>query len=97
MSGINQKGAERAQRRRTDVADLPAEGFCSIKELARPGGCSPWSRSSIFSLVKQGRFPQPVRIGSRCTRWRVADVRAYLADPAAWELNHAPDSREEAA
>lgn len=37
------------------------------------------SASTIFRKVAAKQFPQPVRMGQRCTRWRSADVRAWLA------------------
>ncbi len=89
MGSSNQHESKRAQQRPT-VTALPSEGFCSIKALAQPGGVTPWGRSSLFSLIRQGRFPQPERFGARCTRWRVDAIREYLADPRAWELAHAP-------
>lgn len=71
---------------------LPAEGYCSIKALAQPDGVTPWAESTLWLRVRQGRFPQPERFGSRCTRWRVELIREYLADPIAWEKTHATKS-----
>lgn len=34
------------------------------------------SRSTIYLMLKDGRFPQPVRFG-RTTAWRMADVIAW--------------------
>ena len=34
--------------------------------------------SWIHDEVRARRAPQPLRFGPRCTRWRMADVRAYL-------------------
>jgi hypothetical protein len=36
------------------------------------------SASWIHDEVRAKRFPQPLRFGPRCTRWRSADVRAWL-------------------
>jgi prophage regulatory protein len=36
------------------------------------------SKTTIYSLVACGDFPQPIRRGNRCTRWRSADVTAWL-------------------
>ena len=36
------------------------------------------SRVTLWRLVKAGKFPQPIRIGSRILRWRVEDVEAWL-------------------
>ena len=37
------------------------------------------SASSIFRKTAAGEFPAPVRLGARCTRWRSADVRDWMA------------------
>lgn len=39
------------------------------------------ARSTIYARLKgdEGGFPQPVRLSSRCTRWRARDVQAWLA------------------
>ena len=39
------------------------------------------SSSTIFRKLAADppQFPAPVRLGKRCTRWRAADVRAWLA------------------
>lgn len=39
------------------------------------------SRSSIYASIAVGRFPAPVQIGARAVRWRVEDVRAWIASP----------------
>lgn len=36
------------------------------------------SRSTLFARSAAGTFPQPLRMGTRCTRWRAADVQAWL-------------------
>ena len=37
------------------------------------------SRSWIYSEMRAGRFPEPVRIGARSVRWRVADLDEWSA------------------
>ena len=37
------------------------------------------SKSSIWSWVGQGKFPQPVRFGERYTAWRTEDIDAWIA------------------
>ncbi|MHB8769513.1 MAG: helix-turn-helix transcriptional regulator [Syntrophales bacterium] len=39
----------------------------------------PVSRSTWYNGVKDGRFPQPVRLSTRCTAWRVEDIRALVS------------------
>ena len=40
----------------------------------------PLSKSSIWQMVKEGRFPRPVKLGERCTAWRVEDLRQWIQD-----------------
>ena len=35
-------------------------------------------RSTIYDKTGAGEFPQPVRLGARCTRWKAGDVTAWL-------------------
>lgn len=38
----------------------------------------PISRSSFYAGVKEGRYPQPLRLGKRCAVWRAAEIYAYI-------------------
>lgn len=49
------------------------------------------AKSTVWHLVRQGRFPQPMRFG-RITAWRAADIAAWLTDPAAWQAVHSKDA-----
>lgn len=35
-------------------------------------------RSSIFELTRRGEFPQPIRVGRRCTQWVESEVRDWV-------------------
>lgn len=37
-----------------------------------------FSKSKIYSEMKQGRFPNAIRQGVRCTRWRAGDISDWL-------------------
>ena len=37
------------------------------------------SRSWIYSEMRAGRFPEPIRIGSRSVRWRVSELDEWSA------------------
>lgn len=52
------------------------------KEVAHLLGAS---RSWPWKLVQAGKFPVPVRITPRCTRWRLSEVKRWMADPQAWQ------------
>jgi predicted DNA-binding transcriptional regulator AlpA len=36
-------------------------------------------RTSFLSGVRDGKYPQPVRLGPRITAWRVEDIRSVIA------------------
>lgn len=36
------------------------------------------SRSTLYSWMKDGRFPKPVRLGERIVAWRESDVTEWL-------------------
>lgn len=57
-----------------DVAFLDINDVCAVARM---------SASWIHDEVRAGRFPQPMRFGPRCSRWRSSDVRQWLIDRAA--------------
>jgi prophage regulatory protein len=38
---------------------------------------------SIWRMAKDGRLPAPIKIGSNTTRWRAADIAAWLDEKEA--------------
>lgn len=54
---------------------LPPCGFVRL-----PGVLAviPVSRSTWWEGVKTGRFPAPVKLGTRTTAWRVEDIRSLI-------------------
>jgi predicted DNA-binding transcriptional regulator AlpA len=40
------------------------------------------SKSTWWAGVKEGRYPQPVKLGRRITAWRVEDIRKLIEDGA---------------
>lgn len=37
------------------------------------------SRSSLYEAMAKGRFPKPVRIGSRAVGWLESEIRSWIA------------------
>ncbi|SEN10113.1 transcriptional regulator, AlpA family [Luteibacter sp. UNCMF331Sha3.1] len=63
-----------------DIDALPDSTLLREKELVRPEGILPFARATLWRHVRDGSFPQPIRLpGVRMTCWRVGDVRAWLA------------------
>ena len=58
---------------------LPVTGY--IREKGLVGGTPPilpFSAKTLWRKVKNGTFPQPVKLGERMTAWKVETVREWL-------------------
>ena len=58
-----------------EAALLP-DALLKISTVAAVVGLS---GSSIFRKLAAKQFPEPVRLGKRCTRWKAGAVMAWLA------------------
>lgn len=38
------------------------------------------SRSSIYRLIHEGKFPQPLKVGASAVRWKQSDIDAWQAN-----------------
>ncbi len=54
---------------------LPEKGCIRLKHILQ---LIDISKSTWWKGVKDGRFPQPVRFGSRLTMWRAEDIRRLI-------------------
>ena len=36
------------------------------------------SRSTIYAMMSEGRFPRPINVGRRSVRWRLSDLESWL-------------------
>lgn len=57
---------------------LPSEGFVRLKFIIAPLGPIPVSKSTWWQGIREGRFPQPVKLGPKTTVWRVVDIRDLI-------------------
>ena len=62
--------------RLTDFDQLPNAALLSASDLVTLSGRS---RTSVWRDVNEGRLCKPVKLGPNSVRWRVGDVRKYLA------------------
>lgn len=60
------------------LEEFPREGLVRLREILAPWGPIPVSKSTWWAGVKDGRFPQPIKLGSRVTCWRAEDIRALF-------------------
>ena len=63
---------------------LPETGFLRIWQIVGDKNRNipavlPISRSTFLSRVKDGTYPQPIKLGERSVAWRVEDIRALIA------------------
>lgn len=42
------------------------------------------ARSTIYELIKEGKFPAPVQLGARAVGWFESEIEAWLRDKAAF-------------
>ena len=61
-----------------DFVGLPRWGLMRLAAIIGPTGPIPVSKSTWWAGVKSGRYPKPVKLGSRITAWRVEDIRTLI-------------------
>ena len=47
------------------------------------------ARTTIYSMMKNGTFPQSVKVGKRAVRWRESDISAFAENPKSWTIEQA--------
>jgi hypothetical protein len=64
---------------------LPETGFLRLPQIIGDRRTDPptpaiipVSKSTWWQGIKNGRYPKPVKLGERCTAWRVEDIRALI-------------------
>jgi len=54
---------------------IPHTGFLRLDQVLQ---LIPISQSSWYSGIKNGRFPQPIKLGPRTTAYRAEDIRKLI-------------------
>lgn len=52
-----------------------ADALLRLKTVTQATGLS---SATVYRKLAAGDFPEPVRLGARCTRWKAADLRAWI-------------------
>jgi len=60
----------------TETLSAPADRLISVREVEVIVGLR---RSAIHNRVRDGRFPAPVKLSQRCSRWHMSAVHAWVA------------------
>lgn len=77
---LSQKNIIRGQRmsrdsKIPDLTNLPDTGLLRIKQVLK---FIPVSRSHWWQGVKEGRYPQPMKLSTRVTVWKVSDIMQLI-------------------
>lgn len=65
---------------------LPDSAFVRESDLVRSAkrpqapALLPFSGQTLWRLVRQGRFPAPLKLSANVTAWRVGNVRKWLQE-----------------
>ncbi len=83
MKNVINRAQSRRVSRPLSVApkDLPDDAL--VDKRVRRALCG-LGDSYVYELIADGRFPAPVKLTSRCSRWRMGDLRRWLADPVGY-------------
>ncbi len=60
--------------------ELPDSAFVRLNQLLSTA-VIPFSAATAWRRVREGTFPQPVRISPQVTAWRVGEIREWLKCP----------------
>ena len=52
-----------------------SDRICRLPDVKAQTGLS---RSTLYSLMAQGRFPKPIKLGERAVGWTEAEISAWL-------------------
>jgi len=63
--------------------DFPSTGFVRLHSILAPNGPIPVGRTTWWAGVKSGRFPKPLKLGSRITVWRAEEIHELINKGAA--------------
>ena len=54
---------------------LPETGFVRLPQIL---SLIPISRSAWWAGIREGKFPQGIKLGSKTTVWRAEDIRHFI-------------------
>ncbi|WP_425429284.1 helix-turn-helix transcriptional regulator [Citreimonas salinaria] len=54
------------------------EVLVRLPQIIGDGGILPVSRTTFYSLIAQGKLPEPIKLGPRISCWRLADIEKFI-------------------
>lgn len=70
---------EPARRRQHTNGTAPVSGE-SLLRLRGVQARVPLSKSAIYKMIAESKFPEPIRLSARCSLWRASDIDAFVAN-----------------
>ena len=64
------------EKKSVALGELPSLGYLRQAQLIP--AIVPFSAATLWRKVQSGEFPEPVKLSSRITAWRVEDVRNWM-------------------
>ena len=64
-----------------NAVTLPHDGMSRWTQIK---SFIPVSREKFRQMVRDGKAPQPVKLGIRCTMYRNSELHKFLADPTSY-------------
>jgi prophage regulatory protein len=55
--------------------NMQVTGFLRMKQVLE---LLPVARSTLYSWIKQGKFPKPVKLGPKISAWRMTDIMDHM-------------------
>ena len=65
--------------------NIPSTGFLRLPQIL---AIFPISKSSWWEGCRTGRYPKPIKLGSRTTVWRAEDITALIESPGKNGAHH---------
>lgn len=69
------------------MQQIPETGFVRLSQVLT---VIPIGKTNWWAGVKEGRFPQPVKLSPRCTAWRAEDIH-HLIERLSEQSPHRPN------
>jgi prophage regulatory protein len=74
--------------------DLPDSSFVRLNQLLSTS-VIPFSAATAWRRVREGTFPQPVRVSAQVTAWRVGEIRQWLKCPSEFIAERAESKQKQ--
>jgi len=78
QSSINTSDRAIKQTATNSALQADPEGLLRVSQIIGKDGLLPISRAKFYEMVKEGILPKPIKLSSRVSCWRRADIIAFI-------------------